>query len=184
MMPAATCLPCLNGVHETAGYIIVGSICERINFWSFILCELFVGGILYPVFGCWVWGGGWMSQLGSTMNLGHGYVDFAGSTVVHAVGASARWRFGVLGPQLASSAPMVKLGHSPHNLVYVVTGTFILLFGWMGFNQVRHWAQRTCAFRSSRSIPIWRRSPEPQPRCWSGIRCLASRISPWLVTEC
>jgi len=66
---------------ETAGYIIVGSICERINFWSFILCELFVGGILYPVFGCWVWGGGWMSQLGTTMNLGHGYVDFAGSTV-------------------------------------------------------------------------------------------------------
>jgi Amt family ammonium transporter len=49
---------------ETAGYIIVGAICERITFGAFILCELFMGGILYPIFGCWVWGGGWMSQLG------------------------------------------------------------------------------------------------------------------------
>ena len=86
---------------ETAGYIIVGSICERINFWSFILCELFVGGILYPVFGCWVWGGGWMSQLGTTMNLGHGYVDFAGSTVVHAVGGFCAMALAmILGPRL------------------------------------------------------------------------------------
>src|SRR5262249_39626413 len=71
---------------ETAGYIIVGAICERITFGAFLLCELFVGAILYPTFGCWVWGGGWLSQLGTTMSLGHGYVDFAGSTVVHAVG--------------------------------------------------------------------------------------------------
>src|SRR5262249_61414655 len=48
---------------ETAGYIIVGAICERITFWAFVLCELFMGGILYPSFGCWVWGGGWLSQL-------------------------------------------------------------------------------------------------------------------------
>jgi Amt family ammonium transporter len=42
---------------ETAGYIIVGAICERITFWAFVLCELFVGALLYPIFGCWVWGG-------------------------------------------------------------------------------------------------------------------------------
>src|SRR5271165_6023429 len=54
---------------ETAGYIIVGSICERISFWAFLVCELFIGAILYPISGCWTWGGGWMSQLGSTMNL-------------------------------------------------------------------------------------------------------------------
>ena len=84
---------------ETAGYIIVGSICERITFWSFLLCELFVGAILYPVFGCWVWGGGWLSQLGNTMGLGHGYVDFAGSTVVHAVGGFCAMALSiVLGP--------------------------------------------------------------------------------------
>jgi len=121
---------------ETAGYIIVGSICERINFWSFILCELFVGAILYPVFGCWVWGGGWMSQLGSTMNLGHGYVDFAGSTVVHAVGGFCAMALSVvLGPRLGKFGADGKARAFPaHNLVYVVTGTFILLFGWMGFN--------------------------------------------------
>src|SRR5208283_1674650 len=48
---------------ETAGYIIVGAICERITFWGFVLCELFIGAILYPMSGCWVWGGGWLSQL-------------------------------------------------------------------------------------------------------------------------
>jgi Amt family ammonium transporter len=55
---------------ETAGYIIVGAICERITFWSFLLCELFMGAILYPAFGCWVWGGGWLSQLGRPGILG------------------------------------------------------------------------------------------------------------------
>jgi ammonium transporter, Amt family len=121
---------------ETAGYIIVGAICERITFWSFLLCELFIGAILYPVFGCWVWGGGWMSQLGTTMNLGHGYVDFAGSTVVHAVGGFAALALAViLGPRLGKYGPDGKPRAFPaHNIVYVVIGTFILLFGWMGFN--------------------------------------------------
>ncbi len=49
---------------ETAGYIIVGAICERITFWAFLLCELFIGAILYPISGCWAWGGGWLSQAG------------------------------------------------------------------------------------------------------------------------
>jgi Amt family ammonium transporter len=121
---------------ETAGYIIVGSICERINFWGFLLCELFVGAIAYPIFGCWVWGGGWLSQVGSTLNLGHGYVDFAGSTVVHAVGGFTAMALAViLGPRLGKYGRDGKPRAFPaHNLVYVVTGTFILLFGWMGFN--------------------------------------------------
>ena len=121
---------------ETAGYIIVGSICERITFWSFLLCELFVGAILYPVFGCWVWGGGWLSQLGNTMGLGHGYVDFAGSTVVHAVGGFCAMSLSVvLGPRLGKFGRDGKPKAFPaHNIVFVVIGTFILLFGWMGFN--------------------------------------------------
>jgi Amt family ammonium transporter len=121
---------------ETAGYIIVGSICERINFWGFLLCELFVGAFLYPIFGCWVWGGGWMSQLGATMNLGHGYVDFAGSSVVHAVGGFCAMALAVvLGPRIGKYGPDGKPRAFPaHNIVFVVTGTFILLFGWMGFN--------------------------------------------------
>ncbi len=134
---ASNCLTLFEVVFmETAGYIIVGAICERITFWAFILCEIFVGAVLYPTFGCWVWGGGWMSQLGQTMNLGHGYVDFAGSTVVHAIGGFCAMALAViLGPRLGKYGPDGKPRAFPaHNLVYVVTGTFILLFGWMGFN--------------------------------------------------
>ena len=121
---------------ETAGYIIVGAICERITFWAFLLCELFVGAILYPMFGNWVWGGGWMSQLGTTMHMAHGYVDFAGSTVVHAVGGFAAMALAVvLGPRLGKYGKDGKpVAFPAHNIVFVVTGTFILLFGWMGFN--------------------------------------------------
>ena len=121
---------------ETAGYIIVGAICERVTFWGFLLCEVFIGAILYPIFGCWVWGGGWMSQWGSTLRLAHGYVDFAGSTVVHAVGGFCAMALAViLGPRLGKYGPDGKPRAFPaHNLAFVVTGTFILLFGWMGFN--------------------------------------------------
>ena len=121
---------------ETAGYIIVGAICERITFWAFLIAELFVGALLYPMSGCWVWGGGWLSQLGASMNWGHGYVDFAGSTVVHAVGGFCAMALAViLGPRLGKYGKDGKPRAFPaHNLAFVVVGTFILLFGWMGFN--------------------------------------------------
>ena len=121
---------------ETAAYIIVGAICERITFGAFLLCELFMGAILYPIFGCWVWGGGWMSQWGTTLGLGHGYCDFAGSTVVHGVGGFAAMALAViLGPRIGKYGADGKPRAFPaHNIVFVVTGTFILLFGWMGFN--------------------------------------------------
>src|ERR1700729_2443623 len=121
---------------ETAGYIIVGAICERITFWAFLLCELFIGAFLYPISGCWVWGGGWLSQLGSSMHLGHGYVDFAGSSVVHSVGGFCAMALAViLGPRVFKYGPDGKPRAFPaSNIVFVVTGTFILLFGWMGFN--------------------------------------------------
>jgi Amt family ammonium transporter len=121
---------------ETAGYIIVGAICERITFGAFLLCELFMGALLYPIFGCWVWGGGWLSQLGSTLGLGHGYVDFAGSTVVHAIGGYCAMALAIiLGPRIGKYGKDGKPRAFPaHNIVFVVTGTFILLFGWMGFN--------------------------------------------------
>ncbi len=121
---------------ETAGYIIVGAICERITFRAFVLCELFVGAFLYPISGCWVWGGGWLSQLGVSMGLGHGYVDFAGSSVVHAVGGFCAMALAIiLGPRLGKYGPDGKPRAFPaHNIAFVVTGTFLLLFGWMGFN--------------------------------------------------
>jgi ammonium transporter, Amt family len=121
---------------ETAGYIIVGAICERITFGAFLLAEIFMGAVLYPTFGCWVWGGGWLSQLGNTMGWGHGYCDFAGSTVVHAIGGYAAMALAIiLGPRLGKYGKDGKPRAFPaHNIVFVVTGTFILLFGWMGFN--------------------------------------------------
>jgi Amt family ammonium transporter len=77
-----------------------------------------------------------MSQLGSSMHLGHGYVDFAGSTVVHAVGGFCAMALAIiLGPRLGKYGPDGKPRAFPaSNIVFVVTGTFILLFGWMGFN--------------------------------------------------
>ena len=121
---------------ETAGYIIVGAICERITFWAFIVAELFAGALLYPMSGCWGWGCGWRSQLGMSMGLGHGYVDFAGATVVHAVGGFCAMALAViLGPRLGKYGKDGKPRAFPaHNLAFVVIGTFILLFGWMGFN--------------------------------------------------
>ena len=121
---------------ETAGYIIVGAIAERINFKTFIIAELLVGGIIYPMYGAWVWGGGWLSQIGHTWNMGHGAVDFAGSGVVHAVGGWTALALAIaLGPRIGKfnkdGTPNAIPGH---NLSYVVVGTFILLFGWMGFN--------------------------------------------------
>jgi Amt family ammonium transporter len=119
-----------------AAYILVGAICERIVFWAFVLCQLFVGGILYPVFGCWVWGGGWLSQLGSTPGVARAYVDFAGSSVVHAVGGFSAMALAViLGPRLGKYGPDGSPRPFPaHNIVFVVIGTFILLLGWMGLN--------------------------------------------------
>ena len=121
---------------ETAGYIIVGAVAERINFKTFIFAELLIGTVIYPLYGNWIWGGGWLSQLGDTWNLGHGAVDFAGSGVVHSIGAWVGLALAILlGPRIgkfnADGKPNALPGHS---IPFVVTGTFILLFGWMGFN--------------------------------------------------
>ncbi len=121
---------------ETAGYIIVGAIAERINFKTFIFAELFMGAVLYPIYGNWLWGGGWLSQIGHSWNLGHGAVDFAGSGVVHGTGGWCALALAIL---LGSRIGKFNKDGSPnaipgHSIPFVVTGTFILLFGWMGFN--------------------------------------------------
>jgi ammonium transporter, Amt family len=121
---------------ETAGYIIIGAIAERISFAGFILAELSMGAVIYPIYGNWVWGGGFLAKLGSSMHWGHGAVDFAGSGVVHATGGWAALALAVvLGPRIGKfnkdGTPNAFPGH---NIGYVVLGTMILLFGWMGFN--------------------------------------------------
>ena len=79
---------------DTAVTIPTGAMAERWKWSSFCLFALFMGAFVYPMFGNWVWGGGWLATLGSNFGLGHGHVDFAGSSVVHMVGgvAATGWR--------------------------------------------------------------------------------------------
>ena len=121
---------------ETAGYIIIGAIAERISFAGFLLAEVVMGAILYPIYGNWVWGGGFLAKLGSSMSWGHGAVDFAGSGVVHATGGWAALALAVvLGPRIGKfNKDKTPNAFPGHNLGYVVVGTLVLVFGWMGFN--------------------------------------------------
>lgn len=120
---------------DTAATIVTGSMAERWKFSAFIIFSIFMGAIIYPVIGAWAWGGGWLSQLGK-IGLGTGYKDFAGSGVVHMVGGFAAlvgaWYLGArIGKFDKNGKPrLIK----PHSLAYVMVGTFILAFGWFGFN--------------------------------------------------
>ena len=78
---------------DTAATIPTGAMAERWKFSAFCVFAFFMGGFVYPIYGNWVWGGGWLATLGSNFGLGHGHVDFAGSSVVHmSSAASRRWR--------------------------------------------------------------------------------------------
>ena len=121
---------------DTATTIVTGSCAERWKYSAFAVSTIFLGALTYPLFGNWAWGGGWLSQLGANFGLGHGYCDFAGSGVVHAVGgltglAVAMQLGSRIGKYNRDGSPNVIPGH---DLVFVLTGCFILAFGWFGFN--------------------------------------------------
>ena len=121
---------------DTTATIPTGALAERWSFKSFFIFSLFIGGLIYPMYGCWVWGGGWLAQLGSLAGLGHGAVDYAGSSVVHLQGgAIALITCAMLGPRIgkygSDGKPRPILGH---HMPMVFVGTFILAFGWFGFN--------------------------------------------------
>jgi len=121
---------------DTTATIPTGALAERWKWKSFCGWGLFCGAIFYPLFGAWTWGGGWLSQLGNNLDLGFGYVDFAGSGVVHAMGGVASLA-GVLviGPRLGKYGKDGKARAMPgHHIPMAMLGTFILLFGWFGFN--------------------------------------------------
>jgi len=121
---------------DTVATIPTGAMAERWKWGSFVIWGLFCGAIYYPLFASWTWGGGWLSKTWDTMSMGHGYVDFAGSGVVHAVGGVAAFAGAkVLGPRIgkfgADGRPRALPGH---HIPMALLGTFILLFGWFGFN--------------------------------------------------
>jgi Amt family ammonium transporter len=123
---------------DTTATIPTGTMAERWKFSAFVLYGLFIGTVLYPVYGCWVWGGGWLSQLGNTFGsaFGHGTVDFAGSSVVHMQGGVIALVGGwLIGPRIGKYNKDGSINPiAPHSIPMVMLGTFILAFGWFGFN--------------------------------------------------
>lgn len=117
----------------TAATIVSGAMAERTKFIGYILYSAVITAIIYPVFGSWAWGSlyngsGWLENLG--------FIDFAGSTVVHSVGGWAALAGTiVLGPRIGKFTSSGKPQAIPgHNMALVALGTFILWFGWFGFN--------------------------------------------------
>ena len=112
----------------TAATIVSGAVAERIKFGSFIVFSFIIVGIMYPITGHWIWGGGWLQKLGMW--------DFAGSSVVHSVGGwSALMGILLLGPRLgkyrADGSVNPIFGH---NMSMATLGVLVLWFGWFGFN--------------------------------------------------
>ncbi|GAB2302911.1 Thioredoxin amt13 [Dionaea muscipula] len=117
--------------------ITSGSIAERTQFSSYLVFSFFLTGFVYPIVAHWVWSSsGWLSPSSGSLLFGSGAIDFAGSGVVHLVGGIAGlWGAIVEGPRVgrfdAFGRPVVMRGH---NATLVVLGTFLLWFGWFGFN--------------------------------------------------
>lgn len=113
----------------TAATIVSGAVAERMHFAAYLIFSAMVTGIVYPIFGSWVWNeNGWLARLG--------FFDFAGSTVVHSVGGWCSLAgISALGPRLGRYSRSGEIREIPgHNLPLVVLGAFILWLGWFGFN--------------------------------------------------
>jgi Amt family ammonium transporter len=112
----------------TAATIVSGAIAERTKFSAYLIFSVIVTALIYPISGHWIWGGGWLSEMG--------FHDFAGSTVVHSVGAwIALTGAIVVGPRLGKYSSSGKSRVIPgHNLAFGALGVFVLWFGWFGFN--------------------------------------------------
>jgi len=117
----------------TAATIVSGAMAERIKFTGYLAYSIFLCAFIYPIFGSWAWGSlykgaGWLENLG--------FIDFAGSTVVHSIGGWAALAGAiVLGPRIGKYSKTGKVMAIPgHNLTIAALGVFILWFGWFGFN--------------------------------------------------
>ncbi len=111
-----------------AATILAGGVAERFKFSAYIIATIAITGLIYPFVGHWIWGGGWLSDLG--------FVDFAGSTVVHSVGGwCALVGAFLVGPRLGKYRKDGKPNAIPgHSIPMAALGTFILWLGWFGFN--------------------------------------------------
>jgi Amt family ammonium transporter len=121
---------------DTTATIPTGAMAERWTFKSFVVYGFFIAMFVYPLYANWVWGGGWLSQLGKNFGLAHGTLDFAGSSVVHMTGGMAALAGAiVLGPRLGKFRADGRPNAIPgHHIPMAIVGCFILAFGWFGFN--------------------------------------------------
>jgi Amt family ammonium transporter len=112
----------------TAATIVSGAVAERIRFGAFYIFSFLMVGLIYPITGHWIWGGGWAAKLGM--------FDFAGSTVVHSVGGWAALAGAIaLGPRIGKYSKDGKVLPIPgHSIALATLGVFVLWFGWFGFN--------------------------------------------------
>jgi Amt family ammonium transporter len=116
----------------TAATIVSGAMAERTKFKSYLIYTCFISAFIYPISGHWVWGGGWLADLG--------FHDFAGSTVVHSVGGwAALVGAAVLGPRIGkytknADGKITVKAFPGHNIPYAALGVLLLFFGWFGFN--------------------------------------------------
>lgn len=121
---------------DTTATIPTGAMAERWTFKHFCIYGFFISMFVYPIYANWVWGGGWLSALGSNFGLGHGLMDFAGSSVVHMTGGVAALAGAiVLGPRLGKFRADGTANAIPgHHIPMAIAGCLILAFGWFGFN--------------------------------------------------
>ncbi len=112
----------------TAASIVSGTVAERIKIWPFMIFTVFLAGFIYPIQASWVWGGGWLAEMG--------FSDFAGSTLVHSTGGWAALTGAIiLGARKGKYGPGGQVNALPGaNIPLATLGTFILWFGWFGFN--------------------------------------------------
>ena len=190
---------------DTTATIPTGAMAERWKWKSFAIWGLFCGAIYYPLFGAWTWGGGWLSKLGNSMSWGNGYVDFAGSGVVHAMGGFAGLAGAiVLGPRIGKFGKDGKPRALPgHHIPMAMLGTFILLFGWFGFNAASTFASSdpqfgTVALNTALAaafggvmgmVWIWMRTGKPDPGMMANgmlaglviITAPCAFVDPWMA---
>jgi Amt family ammonium transporter len=121
---------------DTTVTIPTGAMAERVKYSATVITSFFIAMFLYPLFGNWVWGGGWLSTIGKYFGIGHGVVDFAGSAVVHAMGGMIALAGAiVLGPRIGKFKKDGSARAFPgHNIPMAIIGTIILFFCWFAFN--------------------------------------------------
>jgi len=121
---------------DTTCTIPTGSMAERVKFSAVVIMSFFISMVYYPLFGNWMWGGGWLYTLGKFFGLGHGAVDFAGSSVVHAMGGMIALSGAIIiGPRIGKFRKDGTPNAFPgHHIPMAMFGTILLFFCWFAFN--------------------------------------------------